>query len=91
MRGNQIEGEEAFGAAAVAVDGEGDALDQIGEVRQLPAFFENLKRHVRQLFENGRGAGARSSVGGDQLVVERTGVVAGEQKLIQRMMCRDRR
>ena len=37
---DQVEGKEAFRAAAVAVDGEGDALQQERQIRQAAALFE---------------------------------------------------
>ena len=49
---NQVEGEQALGAAAVAVDGEGDALQQKGEIGELAALLELRRGHARQFLEN---------------------------------------
>ena len=48
---DQVEGKQPLGAAAVAVDGEGDALDQEREVGQLAALFELRRRHRAELLE----------------------------------------
>ena len=41
---DQVEGEQALGAAAVAVDREGDALQQEREVGQVAPLFELRRR-----------------------------------------------
>ena len=45
---DQIEGKQALGAAAVAVDREGDALEQEGKVGQFAALLELRRLHARR-------------------------------------------
>jgi hypothetical protein len=82
---DQIEGEEALGAAAVAVDGERDALNEVRKIGQFAALLECIQRHVREVFIHGRGAGPRLPVGGNQFVVKAPRIVAGEEQLVRRM------
>ena len=76
---HQVEGEQPLGAASIAVNGEGDALHQKGEVRQLPALLKLRRRHVRQLGEQPGVMGPRLPRPDEHLVIERAGVVALKQ------------
>ena len=78
---HQVEGEEPLRSAAVAVNREGDALNQVGKIGQFAPLFENLERHVGELIVHGGGPRARDSVGQHHLVVKRAGVVAIKEKL----------
>ena len=75
---DEVEREEALGALAVAVDGEGDALQQEGEVGELAAFFKLRRNHRRELVEELGVVRADFAVVGEHLIVEAACVVAGK-------------
>ena len=77
---DEVEGEQPLGAEAVAVDGEGDALEQEREVGQAPALLELRRRHLRQLVEERHAVRPRLAAAGEHLVVERSGIVVAEQR-----------
>ena len=56
---DQVEGKQALGAAAVAVDRERDSLEQEGEVGEFAALLELRRLHAGELLKQlARNAGA---------------------------------
>ena len=57
--GNQVEWEQALGAAAVAIDGKRNPLNQKREVGEFPPLLELRRRHGGKLLEELGVLGAR--------------------------------
>ncbi len=74
--GNEVEREQALGAPPVAVNGEGDALHEEGEIRELTAFLELGRGHRRKPLKHLGVVWPRRRGGGKHLVVKHPRVVA---------------
>ncbi len=75
---DQVEGEQALGAPAVAINREGDALNQEREVRQFAALLELRRRHRAELLEQLGIVRPGMAGGGEHLVVKAARVIALE-------------
>ena len=80
---DQVEREKTLGAAAVAVDREGDALEQKRKIGQLAALFELRRCDSRQLLKDLLVMSARIPTPGEHLIVEISRIVSIEQKRTQ--------
>jgi hypothetical protein len=69
MRGMQVVGKDALGAARVAVDGEGDALVQKGDVGGLLAHGQFRRRQFQQSLIERIILRARASVWLEHLII----------------------
>src|SRR4029077_2945946 len=77
--GDQIEGKEALGGAAVAINRERDSLEQDGKIGHLTAFLELLGSHGGKSLKNS-GIRTPSLTGrGEHFVIKKRQVVAGEE------------
>src|SRR5438128_2563199 len=76
---NQVEREESFGASAVAIDRERDALQQEGQVGKLAALLELAHGHGRQLLEYFCVMRPGRPSGREHLVVEGPGIVISKE------------
>src|SRR5438128_2379737 len=75
----QVEGEETLGATAVAIDGEGDALQEEREIGELPALFELAGGHGGQFLINLGVMRPGNAIGGEHLVEKRAWIVVSEE------------
>jgi len=69
-RRNQIERTEPFGAAAITVDGESNALQQERGIRELAPFFKLRGAHRCELVEDSSVVRANRAFIGEHLVEE---------------------
>ena len=76
---DQIEGKQPFGALAVAVNGESDALNQERKVGELAAFFELRRRHRAELLEKLGILRARLAGRDEHLIVKVPRIVSFKQ------------
>ena len=85
MRGTRSKGKRRS-APAVTIDGERNALQREGEIRDLPQLLELAGRHARQFLIG--GGIMRAGLPGrlEHLVKERTGVIVPEQ-VVSRELC----
>src|SRR5580704_13383220 len=80
---NQIEGEEPLGAAAVAVNGKRDALNEKRNISQAPPRLKMDRRHRDELLENLGIWGTRMAGRRKHLVVEPPRVITLKYALAQ--------
>ena len=85
MRGIRVEREKPLGAAAVAINREGNALNQEREVREVSALLELRRRHRAEFLEKLGVLRARTSGREEHLIVKVPRVVPFEQTVDARL------